>query len=270
MPEVTLTRRFDFCASHRYWNPNWSEEKNREIFGENTSPYGHGHNYVVEVTVSGPVDPETGMILNVRDLKRLVEPIIEELDHKFLNEDVPHFRSVQPTTENLAAYLFSRISEVLPQGIRLQSVRVYESEDLWAEYRANPGAILGRRRRFFSAHRLAVSGKSEEENYRIFGKCANPRGHGHEYILEVQLQGPIDPETGFVFPLQRLDALLSRLIGRWHMRRLDLEVPEFRVRPPTGEIMALEALQRLKATLGARLRAITLWETPRNVFQVRP
>src|SRR6185312_8617358 len=97
---LTITRSFQFCAGHRLHRPDWSDEKNREIFGLCSNPAGHGHNYELEVSVTGPLDGETGMIMNLRELKELVrERVIGEVDHKNLNVDVPWMRGVIPTTE---------------------------------------------------------------------------------------------------------------------------------------------------------------------------
>src|SRR6266851_9405489 len=94
--KTLLTKRVEFSASHRYWNPNWNEEANRAVFGKCTSPYGHGHNYVLEVTIEGSVDPDTGMIINLYELKPIINEVLMDFDHKFLNEDNPHFKDLIP------------------------------------------------------------------------------------------------------------------------------------------------------------------------------
>ncbi len=132
---VTISRRFDFSASHRYYRQDWSEEKNKEVFGLCTSPYGHGHNYELHVTISGPIDPDTGMIINLSRLKEIVNRILEQFDHKFLNLDTPYFKDKIPTTENIALVLFGLIKEQLKElpGLQLRRVRLYEREDLYAD-----------------------------------------------------------------------------------------------------------------------------------------
>jgi len=95
---IHITKKFEFSASHRYWKDNWSEEKNQEIFGLCTGQYGHGHNYELHVTISGKVDPKTGMIINLSDLKKYVNEIVELFDHRFLNLDTPYFKEKIPTT----------------------------------------------------------------------------------------------------------------------------------------------------------------------------
>ena len=132
---ITLTRKFEFSASHRYWNPNWSDEKNNEIFGVCTSPYGHGHNYDLYVTVTGPVNNDTGMIINLTRLKSIVNEILKDFDHKYLNIDTPYFKERIPTTENIASILFELIDQKLAEAgnVTLTKIRLYEMQDLYAE-----------------------------------------------------------------------------------------------------------------------------------------
>jgi len=132
---ITLTRKFEFSASHRYWKKDWSEEKNKDIFGPCTSPYGHGHNYDLYVTVTGPVDPDTGMIINLTQLKSIVNDILKDFDHKFLNMDTPYFQEHIPTTENIAAVLFNLIDRKLSEigQVKLSRIRLYEMQNLYAD-----------------------------------------------------------------------------------------------------------------------------------------
>ena len=111
--KVSLTRRYRFAASHRLHTPRLSESENQRVYGKCSNPYGHGHNYSVEVTVSGPIDPATGMIANLAQLDPYVEArILEAFDQKYLNEQVPEFapeKSLVPTTENLCRVIFQRL-----------------------------------------------------------------------------------------------------------------------------------------------------------------
>ncbi len=133
--QVTISKKFEFSASHRYWRDDWPEEKNERIFGLCVSPYGHGHNYELHVTVKGPIDAQTGMIINLSTLKKLVNEIVEQFDHKFLNLDTPYFKDRIPTTENIALVLFELIERKLAQfpELRLHKIRLYERHDLYAD-----------------------------------------------------------------------------------------------------------------------------------------
>lgn len=132
MKQAYLTRRASFAAGHRYHVEAWSAEKNRAVFGKCNFPHGHGHNYVLEVTVGGEIDPETGMVINLVDLDRVLHEVIEPLDHRFLNHEVAFFQTAVPTTENVALYLTERVQERLT-GCKLVKVRLYEDSSLWAE-----------------------------------------------------------------------------------------------------------------------------------------
>ena len=132
MKRAMLTRRAAFSAGHRYHRADWSEEKNWEMFGKCSYPHGHGHNYNVEVTVAGEIDPETGMVINLVDLDRVLGEVIEPLDHRFLNHDIPYFAERIPTTENLALYLADELQKRL-RDCELARVRLYEDATLWAE-----------------------------------------------------------------------------------------------------------------------------------------
>ncbi len=135
MKQITISKKFEFSASHRYWVKEWSKEKNYQVFGKSTSPYGHGHNYELHVTVTGPVDPTTGMIINLTTLKKIVNEILEQFDHKFLNLDTPYFKDCQPTTENIALTLFELIETKISEmaNLQLQKIRLYERGDLYVD-----------------------------------------------------------------------------------------------------------------------------------------
>lgn len=131
--KIELGRRYRFAASHRLHNPDLSEEENYRLYGKCNNPYGHGHNYVVEVLVSGKVDPATGMIANLADLDGFVErEVLEPLDHKSLNEDVPAFRVAVPTTENLCIEIFRRLKQF--SKAKLERVRIQETSNNSFEY----------------------------------------------------------------------------------------------------------------------------------------
>ena len=132
-PKLELGRRYKFAASHRLHSAQLSEEENCRVYGKCNNPHGHGHNYVVEVAVSGTVDPATGMIVNLADLDGYVEQeVIEVFDHKSLNEDVPAFRDVVPTTENVCKEIYQRLKR-FPKA-KLERVRVEETSNNAFEY----------------------------------------------------------------------------------------------------------------------------------------
>ena len=131
---IYVTRRAEFAASHFYHNPKFSAEENRRIFGKCNNPHGHGHNYTLEVTVGGEVDSATGMVMDLKELKKLLEKeVLDLMDHRFLNKEVPPFATTIPTTENIAIEIWKLIAPKVHIG-RLHRVRLYETPDLFVDY----------------------------------------------------------------------------------------------------------------------------------------
>ena len=138
---IELGRRYRFAASHRLHSGQFSEEENSRIYGKCNNPHGHGHNYTVEVRFSGGVDPATGMIADLADLDRFVgEKVIEPFDHRSLQDEVPQFRDVVPTTENLCIEIFQRL-KAFPKA-KLEAVRVEETSNNSFEYCGNSEGTL--------------------------------------------------------------------------------------------------------------------------------
>jgi len=135
---VYLTRRAEFSASHYYHNPALTPEENQRIFGKCNNPHGHGHNYTLEVTVRGPVDARSGFVMDLAELKAVLNrEVLDAMDHRFLNKEVPEFRDCIPTTENLAIAIWQRLQPKL-KAAELHRVRVYETPDLFADYYGEP------------------------------------------------------------------------------------------------------------------------------------
>ena len=137
---VYLTRKIEFSASHLYHNPVLSAEENKRIFGKCNNPHGHGHNYALEVTVAGEPDPVTGMVLDLKELKEILErEVMRRMDHRFLNYEVEELKDQIPTCENIARLIWKLLEPKITQG-RLFKVRLYESPDLFAECYRSGGA----------------------------------------------------------------------------------------------------------------------------------
>ena len=134
MPNVTVTRRMTFNAAHRVHNPALSDEENRSIFGKCNNPNWHGHNYVLEVTVAGPIDERTGYVVDLGVVKRIVqEVVIDHVDHRNLNLEVEFLRGVIPTTENLVVACW-RVLEPRFRPARLHRLKLWETENHFVEY----------------------------------------------------------------------------------------------------------------------------------------
>lgn len=131
---IFLTRKAEFSSAHFYWIEDWTEEENYRVFGKCANRNGHGHNYTVEVTVAGEVDPISGFVVDLKQLKDILEhEVIRVYDHRHLNLEVPEFRSSVPTTENITIAIWNRLAGKIPNA-RLHRVRVYEMPDLFADF----------------------------------------------------------------------------------------------------------------------------------------
>ena len=195
MPAVLLTKRLEFSTSHRYIRPEWDEPKNRAVFGLCYNPPAHGHNYMIEVTVLGEVDPKTGMVVNLFDLKRILLNVLEEFDHKNLNLDMPYFKDRIPTSENLARVLWAKLDTQKDIGT-LHAIRLYEDEDLYAEVTAAAGLDVASVTRRYSFTALLDSNQ------------------GCEWDCFVTVHGTIDPVTGMVTDIGALDRLVQDKVVR--------------------------------------------------------
>ena len=137
-----ITKKVSFSAAHRLYNPQFSDDKNEEVFDKCNNFYGHGHNYELEVTVKGLPDPETGYVIDLKKLKRLLmTEIIDKVDHKNLNFDVDFLEGVIPTVENLSLIFWKILEDKLPVG-NLHSIKLWETNDSYVEYFGDPVEIV--------------------------------------------------------------------------------------------------------------------------------
>jgi 6-pyruvoyltetrahydropterin/6-carboxytetrahydropterin synthase len=271
-----ITRRACFSASHRYWLPELSAEQNQLRFGPCCKEPGHGHNYELIVSMGGELDAN-GMVLNLSDVKHAIrEQVIEPLDFHCLNQTWPEFAVEQrpeaalPTTEWLLHAIWQRLAPLLP----LTALRLYEQPTLWADYLGNAmEAFLTIRGHFSAAHRLARAELSPAENDAIYGKCARPHGHGHNYLLDVTVRGRIDARTGMLCDLAALQSVVQeQVLEPFDHTFLNKDVPFFADCVPTAENIALHIADRLRqpvADLGASLHRIRLQESPNNAAEIQ-
>lgn len=140
MARVKVTRRVHFCAAHRLGRDDWSAEQNVRVFGSCANPNWHGHNYELDVTVEGEVDPATGFVYDLKELRELVESrVIEDVDHRNLNLDVAWLEGLNPTTENLVIAVWRRLEGVLPDRVRLVRLVLWETPRNYVEYSGDSG-----------------------------------------------------------------------------------------------------------------------------------
>ncbi len=254
-----------FSAARRTASPHLDEEANRRLFGIAADPGGHGHTYRCRVTLGGAFDPDAGVLAPERRVSAALAALHELLDHRNLSTGVPELAGLPTTTEVLARFVRDRLAAALP----VERVRLHETDDFFAEALPGGRAAMGAARSFSAAHRLHSRHLDAEANRRLYGRCNNPNGHGHEYRVEATADGTLDERSGTLLPLDVLAGAVEEAVGPWRWRHLDLEVPEFADRPSTGENIVRALWPRAWTTLGERLSRLRLWETENNRFTVR-
>lgn len=274
MNEVRLIRRVVFSAGHRYWHPELSAEGNRELFGKWASPYNHGHNYVLYAECTGVIDAATSMVVNIKLIDDVLDArVVDPLDGRSLNDEIAPFSHTPPSLENLLLHLVGRLDGLPPQ-VRLTRLRLDETESLYAEWNApksqeKPLMTLTRSYEFAASHRLHNPTISQEENDAVFGKCNNPNGHGHNYVLEVAVSGEPDPRTGMLVDIGALDAVVNaEVVDRYDHKHLNEDIPEFADKMTTTEVLAQEIWRRLEGKVPAKLHRVRVLETARSAFEV--
>jgi 6-pyruvoyltetrahydropterin/6-carboxytetrahydropterin synthase len=219
--------------------------------------------------MEGDLD-EYGMVLNLSDVKRVIkDEVTSHLDFAFLNEAWPEFEARLPTTENVARTIWQRLAPHLP----VVSIQLFEHPELWAEYQGNAmEAYLTIKTHFSAAHRLANPKLSFEENSEIYGKCARPHGHGHNYHLEVTIKGQIDERTGMIADLVAVQKVIDDFVVEpFDHTFLNKDIPYFAEVVPTAENIAVHIRDLLTAPMaqtGAQLHKVKLIESPNNSAEV--
>ncbi|MBU7584047.1 MAG: 6-carboxytetrahydropterin synthase [Nostoc sp. TH1S01] len=267
--QCIVNRRAQFSASHRYWLPELSEAENFEKFGAGSKFPGHGHNYVLFISLAGELD-KYGMVLNLSDVKQVIKrEVTSQLDFSYLNDVWAEFQETLPTTENIARVIWRRLAPHLP----VVRVQLFEHPELWADYMGNSmEAYLSISTHFSAAHRLAHPDLSLEDNTEIYGKCARTNGHGHNYHLEVTVKGEIDQRTGMIVDLGALQQVVEDyVVEPFDHTFLNKDVPYFAEVVPTAENIALYISNLLRSPiqeLGAKLYKVKLIESPNNSCEI--
>jgi 6-pyruvoyltetrahydropterin/6-carboxytetrahydropterin synthase len=264
-----INRRAQFSASHRYWLPELSDAENQQRFGACSRFPGHGHNYLLYVSLGGHLD-QYGMVQNLSNVKRVIQQeVTSQLDYAYLNDIWLEFQQTLPTTENIARTIWRRLDPYLP----LVNIQLFEHPELWADYQGNDMEVsLTLKTHFSAAHRLALSELSLEQNTEIYGKCARPNGHGHNYHLEVSVIGEMDSRTGMVVDLAALQKVIDEcVLEPFDHTFLNKDIPYFSTVVPTAENIALfiaQLLQQPIQELGVELDKIKLIESPNNSCEI--
>ena len=271
MQTVRLTRKVTFSSGHRFWKDALTEDQNRALYGKWASRFNHGHNFVLLVTTSGPVNPPTGMVVNIKDIDEVLQGrLVQKFAQKSINDEVEGFVDKTPCLENLLPFIRDQIGE-LPGGVVLEHLLLEETPTFYGEWSKDGDSVtLTRVYEFAASHRLQQDAFPREENERLYGKCNNPHGHGHNYVLEVTVGGEPDPQTGFVADIESLDRIVTEhVLDRYDHKHLNTDVPELAGKVPTSEVVVTEIFRALDGRVPARLERVRLKETDRSVFEVR-
>lgn len=256
---------FEFSAARKTMSPRLSAEENARLFGSATSI--HGHNYRVRLTYRSPkaFSAQGPPIVRYNAIDACLHALRDELDHRYLNEDVPALATHPITTESLADYIYQQASSTTP----LDRVRLHERADFFAEVWNNRAVFLGMRMAFYAAHRLCAATLSDAENARLYGKCNNPLGHGHGYLTETTIGGEYDERSGTLCDFVGLRRAIQESLEPWQDRHLDLETEDFRNAPSTGENIVRVLWPKIDNRVNQQLVRLRLWETPNNRFTLR-
>ena len=252
---------FEYSAARQTMSPRLTPAENERVFGAAAAV--HGHNYRARLTFRK--EKADRPIVQQQDLDACIDSLRQELDHRHLNEDVPGLKDRPITTEGLAAYIRERVAASVP----IHRVRLHERADFFAEAWTDGNIFLGTQMRFSAAHRLHVPSFSDEKNATLFGKCDNPRGHGHLYLAESTLGGNYDERSGTLYDFVAFRKALSDSIEPWQNRHLDLETQDFRKISSTGENIVRALWSKVDSRVNHQLVRLRLWETKNNRFTLR-
>lgn len=255
---LTLSKKFELSSSHRLFIESLSDQENFALFGkESWGRHGHGHNYEAYFVFNGPVDPKTGMMINVTEIKEKIKKhLYPRYDHRFLNSDTSPFNSLLPTAENIARQMLTEAiplfaaSKATPAVCHLiespaKEVTAYSNGQTESHYWLD-----------FSSARVTRSPHlTDEENYKLFGVAASPSGHGHHYRLRATFKGEVDPVKGMIIPDQKVFTILKEIFELFDHKNISVDIPAFQSLPSTTETIAKYIFEQLSSNLPlARLK----------------
>jgi len=254
---------FEFSAARRTMSPHLTAEENARLFGSTTST--HGHNYRARLTFRAEGLDGKNPLVRYDAINTCLRALDDELDHRYLNQEVAGLTNRPVTTESLAKYIYERADA----GAALHRVRLHERGDFFAEAWSDKTVFLGLRMSFNAAHRLHAATLSDSENANLYGKCNNLRGHGHRYLTETTLGGEYDSRSGTLYDFIALKKAIEESLRPWQDRHLDFETDDFRDVPSTGENIVRALWPKLDNRLNQQLVRLRLWETANNRFTLR-
>ncbi len=254
---------FEFSAARKTMSPRLNADENARMFGSATSI--HGHNYRVRLTYRSAKAFTVQPLVRYDAIDACLRRLTDELDHRYLNDDVAGLANRPITTESLAGYIYQRASSMA----LLDRVRLHERADFFAEVWKNGRVFLGMQMGFYAAHRLYAATLSDAENAKLYGKCNNPLGHGHGYLTETTIGGDYDERSGTLYDFVALRNAIQKSLEPWRDRHLDLETEDFRKAPSTGENIVRALWPKIDNRVNQQLVRLRLWETANNRFTLR-
>jgi 6-pyruvoyltetrahydropterin/6-carboxytetrahydropterin synthase len=276
---ITMTRRVTFAAEHMMGNECRSYDLDPVDHAGAFEERVRGHDYVLDVSVSGEIDATTGIVINIKDIDRIIrERIVQLFDGKLIYRQLGNARCTPTTLENLVGFTIGRLKDFLPAVVRLDRVRLATGALTRVEWRSDEIRcreesrlmLLTRGYEFSASHRLHSPHLSAEANRELFGKCNYEHGHGHNYELEVTVSGPLDPKSGRVLDPALLDEIVNReVVDRYDHRHFNYDIPEFAGLVPSAEVITRIIWDRLRDLIPtpAHLHRILLRETARSSFE---
>jgi 6-pyruvoyltetrahydropterin/6-carboxytetrahydropterin synthase len=247
---LTVSKRLEFSAARRLFVRRWTESENLVAFGPETRAiYGTGRNYVAYFIFSGPVNPTTGMLINISEMKERAGKIVHDLfDHKFLNEDNPAFHDLAPTAENVARELFLQVAPAFADvDAKLVACHLQESPERSATFYSGGACEANYWFEFSAARRTLSPYLNDEENARLFGKATST--HGHNYRARLSFFTEKLPGEVPIVRHDRIDACLHSLRAELDHRDLNEDVAGLKDRPMTTESLAEYIYERVNALL---------------------
>ena len=249
---LTVSKRLEFSASRRLFVPAWSEAENVAAFGPETSArFGTGRNYVAYFVFSGRVDPTTGMLMNISEIKERVGHVLRDgFDHKFLNENNPAFATLPPTAENIARQLFLDAAPLFrDSSAELVACHLSESQDRSATYFATGISEASYWFEFSAARQTTSPRLTGEENQKLFGVAASPFGHGHNYRARLTFRNGEGQGAGPTVKYEAIAGVIALLRSELDHKNLNREVPGLTNQPITTENLARYIHERVRETL---------------------
>ncbi|MBU0983402.1 MAG: 6-carboxytetrahydropterin synthase [candidate division Zixibacteria bacterium] len=263
---LTISKRFEISSSARVFRAGWSDDRNLAVYGPACrGEFGHGYNYVARFVFHGPVDPATGMVMNVTIIKARIAGVLNaRYDHKFLNRDTSPFADIVPTPENVAVHMLRDVTSLFDdQAAHPVACELHDAFGSGATAYAD-GRVERRHLLEFSAARRTCSPHlSDEENDRLFGIAARKSGHGHNYALWVTLAGDVDDTSGVIVPHHEVTGALQSLHHELDHRNLNTDCPGLTGLPITTESLTRYAVGRLRTSLP--VKRVRLYEM-RSLF----